>query len=782
MSALETVQCPVLVGRDEILALAERRLTETAHGNGRTLLLAGEAGIGKSRVMGAIRRQARATGFREILAEIAPQDHDVPAALLLDLARTMRDTPALADVGEAILDRWSAAISEGGATYSRAFVLDVVDRIRSAIDAPTVLVFEDLQWADDLSLEAIGELARRAGSMPLFVLAAYRRDETLPGTPLRDWRSRLLTQRLAEEVRLERLDLAQTATVTTLLLATGLPAPAEVVKEVHQRSDGVPLHIEELFAAVRLAGAIDASAIRDVPVPDSIEDAVLARLARRSPDAQAVARAGAVIGRCFVPEVLAGVMDRPVTELAGPLQELVDHAFLHSFGTVDDGYYDFRHQLLRDALYRSTPDADLRRYHARAGEFGGALIGATQVHASFHYERAGRREAAYRAALAGAAEAVRLSAHREAFGLYQRAVANMPADLPDLERGELLEHLSDEAGAIERNDVAEDAARRAAEAYRAAGRPDRALFVFGAILTIWRRMGAPLRERRALAEGILADFEALPSGEMRDEGLRWTRQDLLIIQVDAMELDAALTSAADVGAAARAADDHGMELAVGLRVAMAMVLGGDPDGGLASMRAIADEARDARYEETGVTAYRDTALHAGRALDYAEAERCLGIGREYADSIQQSHCAHVMGACRRRSTGLRVAGTCHPRRRADHRGSWLRSSPGDGRLVARRRPAGTGRGRTRPRGPHRVPGIRRPQRAARVAAAATLGAGRARARGRRSGGGGPLVRGGAGPRHRARGSHRPRAVRRDRRPGLPGERPPGRGAALAGRL
>ena len=161
MSALETVQCPVLVGRDDVLILAERRLAETARGSGHTLLLAGEAGIGKSRVIGAIRRQARATGFREIVAEIAPQDHDVPAAMLLDLARTMRGTAGFADVGEAILDRWTAAISEGGATYSRAFVLDVVDRIRSAIDGPTVLVFEDLQWADDLSLEAIGELARR---------------------------------------------------------------------------------------------------------------------------------------------------------------------------------------------------------------------------------------------------------------------------------------------------------------------------------------------------------------------------------------------------------------------------------------------------------------------------------------------------------------------------------------------------------------------------------------------------------------------------------------------
>ena len=65
------------------------------------------------------------------------------------------------------------------------------------------------------------------------------------------------------------------------------------------------------------------------------------------------------------------------------------NSFLFSFGTVDKGYYDFRHQLLRDALYRSVPAAELRRLHARAGEFGTQLVGATEIHASVHFERAG---------------------------------------------------------------------------------------------------------------------------------------------------------------------------------------------------------------------------------------------------------------------------------------------------------------------------------------------------------------------------------------------------------
>ena len=107
---------------------------------------------------------------------------------------------------------------------------------------------------------------------------------------------------------------------------------------------------------------------------------MLARLSHRSREAQAVARAGAVIGRCFVPEVLAGIMDLPVTAIDGPLQELVDHHVLLSAGP--DGLVDFRHQLLRDAIYRSVPVGDRRRFHARAGEFGAKLEGQSEIHSS----------------------------------------------------------------------------------------------------------------------------------------------------------------------------------------------------------------------------------------------------------------------------------------------------------------------------------------------------------------------------------------------------------------
>ena len=81
-------------------------------------------------------------------------------------------------------------------------------------------------------------------------------------------------------------------------------------------------------------------------------------------------------------------------ELDGPLQELCDHFLLCHPG--DDGYFDFPHQLLREAIYRSVKVGDRRRYHARAGEFGARLIGQSEIHASAHFERAGMRREAHR--------------------------------------------------------------------------------------------------------------------------------------------------------------------------------------------------------------------------------------------------------------------------------------------------------------------------------------------------------------------------------------------------
>ena len=280
--------------------------------------------------------------------------------------------PDFAELGRELL-HLRDEVEEAGQDRRRRLVFKVVDRLLPSPDQPITLLFEDLQWADDLSLEIIGELARSARERPLFLIGAYRSDELGSGSLLREWHARLVTQRIAEEVRLEPLTIEQTALMTTLILNTGLPASRDVVNAVYDRTDGIPLHVEELLGALGDGTRIDGRAIRDASVPATIEDAVLARFERLSPEAQAAAQTATVIGRCFVTDVLAAIMNVPADDLDGPLRELVDQSFLIPPGARE--LWDFRHELLRDTLYRGIPPGAQRRLHARVAEFGAGARG-----------------------------------------------------------------------------------------------------------------------------------------------------------------------------------------------------------------------------------------------------------------------------------------------------------------------------------------------------------------------------------------------------------------------
>ena len=314
---------------------------------------------------------------------------------------------------------------------------------------------------------------------------------------------------MAEEVRLAPLTLEETALVTTLILDTGLPAPRDVVAAVFERTDGVPLHIEELLGALSAEARADGTAIRQATVPATIEDAVIARIAQRSPEAQAAARAGAVIGRCFVPEVLAGIMDVPPEALDAPLQELVDSFVLDPPGLR--GLYDFRHQLLRDALYRTIPTWERRRFHARAGSSAPssrARRRSMRRSITSAPACAGRRS---RRALAGARDAARLSAHREAFELYRRAVANLPDELDDADRGALLEAYADEA-ARDRDERGRGAGLpRRPGRLPGGGTPGERRQALADVLGVWRRQARSVVERSELAAALLHRAGAAPS-------------------------------------------------------------------------------------------------------------------------------------------------------------------------------------------------------------------------------------------------------------------------------
>ena len=640
MSQQRTVQSPLLVGRDDLLALAERRVADAKAGRSAVLMFAGEAGIGKSRLLAATLRQAVAQGFRYSKGDLSPQDSLVPLASLRDMARWM-EPDSFGTLGPQLLEMRGGK-GEDSLASRRILVRDIAELIIDAIDKPTALAFEDVQWSDELTLEVVGDLARVARDRPLLLLATYRLDELPAGSIHREWRSRLLTQRLAEEVRLDRLSAADTALVATLILDTGLPAPREVAEAVYTRTNGIPLHIEELLAVMGPEIGTDGRSIRDASVPDTIEDAVLARTRRLSENAQAVARAGAVMGRCFVPNVLAGIMDRQIADLDEPLQELVDSAVLFPFDYIDQGYYDFRHQLLRDALYDSVPTAELRRLHARAAEFGAQLVGATEIHASLHFERAGLRAQAFRAALGGARAAAEMSSRFESFELFRRAVANMPESLPAAEKGAIYEEYCNACFAVDDVRAIEDAAREARQYFQEAGDALGAARSLAALVNVARRDVRPRSEREALIQQAESELMAEPPTPERAACLADLRLDRAMLELEGGHLAAARTLFDEAGALLREAGEEDAD--VEFFAAMPRILTGEVRSGLQTMLDFARRAREGRLERSGVTAYRMAASMAIRVMEYPTAEIGLQEGLRYADEIEQSYCRHVMAA------------------------------------------------------------------------------------------------------------------------------------------
>ena len=270
------------------------------------------------------------------------------------------------------------------------------------------------------------------------------------------------------------------------------------------------------------------------------------------------------------------------------------------------------------------------------------LEASSIVHASRHYERAGLRSQAFRASLTAAKEASRISARQEAFELYQRAIANMPADLPIGEQAELYERFSDSAGAIERNEECVAAATQARDLYLRSCRPLEAAGMLISMSVLASRDGVPTEEMRGYAERALDEIADLPATPEREK----LRAYLMSVRADdwffASELPMARKEALAARELAEAVGDRETVLESDLLVARIDIVDGHYETGLRDGMRAAREARDAGYESVGVTGYRNLAILATRIMDRRAAEVALLEGLQYADAIEQSHCRQMM--------------------------------------------------------------------------------------------------------------------------------------------
>jgi tetratricopeptide (TPR) repeat protein len=280
------------------------------------------------------------------------------------------------------------------------------------------------------------------------------------------------------------------------------------VQAIHERSDGIPLHVEELLAAVDedTLSPQSGAAIQAATVPDTLGDAVLSRVRHLAANIRDVASAAAVIGRSFDFDLLTVVTGHGPDEVAGALRQLQD-AYLVLPG-ADEVTFDFRHALIRDTLYADTDLPTRRRLHERVARaavdrgYRGAFISA-------HFEQARCGGLAHEYAVAAAGEAASVSAHGEALELYRRAVRNLPGELPAPERTGLFAALGDEAAATDDNTAAAEAYRTAHELATGAGDVRAAAAMAPRMAAVAHLLGVGLDARIDTLQTALDDLDGL---------------------------------------------------------------------------------------------------------------------------------------------------------------------------------------------------------------------------------------------------------------------------------
>src|SRR5690348_13144898 len=651
MSALGVIQSPVMVGRDSFLARAEGRLAAAAAGSGQLLFVAGEAGIGKTRLLGAIAQQAHASGFAVVRAAAFPGDGQSSAGLLLDLASNLgpaRD-PVLGTLGRGLMERVRHISADAGDAHHRRRLLvqDLADLL-ATVDAggAVLIVLEDLHWADELSLDVLAHLAGRLTARAVLVVGAYRSDELYPALPMRELRARLLGQRLADEIRLPRLGLAQTATLVSAVL--GRPAPGRVVAAVHQRSDGIPLHVEELLAAVDedalTPGSV--SAVRTAAVPDTLSDAVLSRARPLAVYTREVASAAAVIGRSFDFDLLAGITDVGPDEVAGALRELHDAYFV--IPGSDAVSFDFRHALIRDALYADTALPVRRRLHERVAR-AAAQRGYRDAFISAHFDQAGCPGPAHQHATAAAGEAASMSAHGEALELYRRAVRNLPSGLAALDRAALFAALGDEAAATDDNTAAAQAYQTAHELATGDGDVRAAAALAPRMAAVAHLLGEGLDARVGLLQAALDSLDGVAGTERERGQLRSAMAAAYMLD---RRLDEAITHGERSRAESELTGDDETLLNTAVTLGSVLVFAGRMDEGWQLLEDAVARACAAQREAAAARGYRMIGSAASVLVEYDRAGRWLADGIGYAEQVElwnhrhymASHLAHVQWA------------------------------------------------------------------------------------------------------------------------------------------
>lgn len=430
-----------LIGRNADLARVQAALSSTPERPGGAVVLAGDAGVGKSRLVTALREQAERQGwtvltghcldfgdnavaflpFSELLGRLASTDATATERLVArhpGIRRLLPGHRLLADPDEA-----------EPAAAGRSEVFDAVHAVLEelATEQPVLVVVEDVHWADQSTREMISFLLGRGFTGPVRLIVSYRSDDLHRRHPLRPALAEWGRMRGVQRVLLGPLPESDVRALVRALHSS--PLPESRIQAIVNRAEGNAFFTEELVAAANSPGQV---------LPEDLADLLLVRLDRLTADARTVVRAAAVVGRRVSQRMLERIVDLPEHDLDEALRALVEANLLVQDSTgVEDGLA-FRHALLAEAVRDDLLPGERVRLHAScAAALQNREVPGTAAELAAHALAAHDRQTAITASIEAGDEAMLVGGPEEAAGHYQRALELSEADDTEVDRGSL---------------------------------------------------------------------------------------------------------------------------------------------------------------------------------------------------------------------------------------------------------------------------------------------------------------------------------------------------------
>lgn len=430
-----------LVGRDAQVATLDAYWREAQTGQGSAVLVVGEAGIGKSRLIQELYRRSGVVPHARILLQCSPHHAGSPlypvSALLRQRLGAMAGASRVSRVGalrreldaaglsrpavESVLRLAAAADVPGAADppdRERETTLGALESLLAATETsgPRLLVWEDVHWIDPTSAELLDRLSAAAGTSSMLIVASSRSDHR------GGWRVTADVRR----VEVGRLDREQSAALARSVLRNAT-LPPEVLDAILARAEGIPLFVEELtLSVVESTADTTDRADSDRTIPATLRDSLTARLDRLG-HAKRVAQVGAVIGREFDWALLRAVVDVPPEQLASALDRLARAGLVGETASASGTRYAFKHALIRDAAYGSLLRSQRAEWHRRIAaeieRLDPSILAERPEVLAGHHAEAGDAPRAFELWSRAGDQASARSAIHEAVGHYRAAIA-----------------------------------------------------------------------------------------------------------------------------------------------------------------------------------------------------------------------------------------------------------------------------------------------------------------------------------------------------------------------